>query len=99
MLCLFFFEVAVWLLAVAGVMLVAAEDDAVQNSEFPEVSVTGFPGFSSLSSVLCPVLIRFNPTIPLDSDVVSWLTDQTPTPAWCSGVVVDGGVDIACTWS
>ena len=89
----FFFGVAVWLL-IADVVSVAPEDDAVQDSEFPEVCVAGFPGFASLSSVLGPIPVHFYPTIPLDSDIVTGLWLQAPAPPRRSGVVIDGGVNV-----
>ena len=97
MLRLFFFGVAAWLLA--GFMLFTAEDDAVQYSEFSEVSLAGFPGFSSWSSVSRPVLVHVNPTVPLDSDVVPWLMSQAPASGGSSGVIVEGGVIVVITWS
>ena len=75
-------------------------DDGIGCSEDPDVFCTQLPGASSLCTVVTEEPVCSYSVVPLDSDVVPWLSDDIPTPALlaaCGGI--ECRVDWWCVWS
>ena len=75
-------------------------DDSVGRLEDSEIFCTWLPGASSLCTIVTEEPICSYSVVPLDSDVIPWLSDDVPTPAFlaaCGGI--EHGVDWECDWS